>query len=71
MIHVDIMDGHFVPNFTMGPPIPNLCAGSRLKLDHHLMIEDPDTMRLSLSKREQTRSACIMRRAAISIGLFT
>ena len=44
MIHVDIMDGHFVPNFTMGTPITeSVRAFTRLKLDHHLMIEDPDT----------------------------
>ncbi len=44
MIHVDIMDGHFVPNFTMGTPITeSIRRGSRVKLDHHLMIEDPDT----------------------------
>ncbi len=44
MLHVDIMDGHFVPNFTMGTPITEaLRRFTKLKLDHHLMIEDPDT----------------------------
>lgn len=44
MLHVDIMDGHFVPNFTMGTPITeSLRRFTRVKLDHHLMIEDPDT----------------------------
>lgn len=45
MIHVDIMDGHFVPNFTMGTPITESLRRRfpHLKLDHHLMIEDPDT----------------------------
>jgi len=44
MIHVDIMDGHFVPNFTMGTPITeSLRKFTGLKLDHHLMIDDPDT----------------------------
>jgi len=44
MLHVDIMDGHFVPNFTMGTPITeSLRRFTTLKLDHHLMIEDPDT----------------------------
>ena len=44
MIHVDIMDGHFVPNFTMGTPITeSIRRITGLKLDHHLMIEDPDT----------------------------
>jgi ribulose-phosphate 3-epimerase len=44
MIHVDIMDGHFVPNFTMGTPITeSIRRSAHVKLDHHLMIEDPDT----------------------------
>ena len=44
MIHVDIMDGHFVPNFTMGTPITeSIRRASRVQMDHHLMIEDPDT----------------------------
>ena len=44
MIHVDIMDGHFVPNFTMGTPVTeSIRRFTRLRLDHHLMIEDPDT----------------------------
>lgn len=44
MLHVDIMDGHFVPNFTMGTPVTeSLRRFTNLKLDHHLMIEDPDT----------------------------
>jgi len=44
MIHVDVMDGHFVPNFTVGTPITeSIRRVSRVKMDHHLMIEDPDT----------------------------
>jgi ribulose-phosphate 3-epimerase len=44
MIHVDIMDGHFVPNFTMGTPITeSIRRVTNVKLDHHLMIEDPDS----------------------------
>ena len=45
MVHVDIMDGHFVPNFTIGTPITESLRKRfpDLKLDHHLMIEDPDT----------------------------
>ncbi len=43
LIHLDIMDGHFVPNITFGPMIVNfvrLCT--KLPLDVHLMIENPD-----------------------------
>lgn len=44
MLHVDIMDGHFVPNFTLGTPITeSLRRFTNVKLDHHLMIDDPDT----------------------------
>ena len=43
MIHIDIMDGHFVPNLTMGPPlVESIRKISRLRFDLHLMIEDPD-----------------------------
>ena len=43
LIHVDVMDGHFVPNITIGPPVvKSLRKATRLPLDCHLMIEDPD-----------------------------
>jgi ribulose-phosphate 3-epimerase len=42
-IHVDIMDGHFVPNITIGPPVvQSLRKATKLPLDCHLMIENPD-----------------------------
>lgn len=42
-IHVDIMDGHFVPNLTLGPPVvKSLRKATSLPLDCHLMIENPD-----------------------------
>jgi ribulose-phosphate 3-epimerase len=43
VIHVDIMDGHFVPNITIGPPVVrSLRKTTDLPLDCHLMIENPD-----------------------------
>jgi ribulose-phosphate 3-epimerase len=43
LIHVDVMDGHFVPNLTMGPPVVrSIKRITRLPLDVHLMIEEPD-----------------------------
>lgn len=43
LIHVDVMDGHFVPNITMGPLVVKALRGiTRLPLDVHLMIENPD-----------------------------
>ena len=42
-IHVDVMDGHFVPNISMGAPIiSSLRKVTRLPLEAHLMISDPD-----------------------------
>lgn len=43
VIHVDVMDGHFVPNLTLGPPVvKSLRRATRLPLDCHMMIENPD-----------------------------
>ena len=43
MIHVDVMDGHFVPNITIGPPVvKSLRRVASVPLDVHLMIEEPD-----------------------------
>src|SRR5690554_5771688 len=43
LLHVDVMDGHFVPNLTLGLPVVRRIAEvSPLPLDVHLMIEDPD-----------------------------
>ena len=43
VVHVDIMDGHFVPNLTIGPPVvKSLRKATDLPLDCHLMIENPD-----------------------------
>lgn len=44
MLHVDVMDGHFVPNITFGLPlVKSLRKETDLELDVHLMISDPDT----------------------------
>lgn len=43
LIHVDVMDGHYVPNITLGPPIVrSIRRITRLPLDCHLMISDAD-----------------------------
>jgi ribulose-phosphate 3-epimerase len=42
VLHVDVMDGHFVPNITIGlPVVKSLAAATRLPLDAHLMISEP------------------------------
>jgi ribulose-phosphate 3-epimerase len=44
-IHVDVMDGHFVPNLTLGPVIVEACRKvTQLPLDVHLMIESPENL---------------------------
>lgn len=44
LIHLDIMDGHFVPNITFGPDIAaNIKKGTSLPLDCHLMISNPES----------------------------
>jgi len=43
IVHLDVMDGHFVPNITIGPPVvESIRKCTRLHLDCHLMIEHPD-----------------------------
>ena len=44
-IHVDVMDGHFVPNLTMGPFIVEACRrATRLPINVHLMVEQPEKL---------------------------
>jgi ribulose-phosphate 3-epimerase len=43
LIHIDVMDGHFVPNITIGPPVVKcLRTVTKLPFDVHLMISEPD-----------------------------
>lgn len=50
-IHVDVMDGHFVPNITMGPLVVEAVRRStRLPVDVHLMIANPDAFIASFAK---------------------
>lgn len=43
LIHIDVMDGHFTPNITMGPPVvASIRSVSTVPLDVHLMIENPE-----------------------------
>ncbi|HSE39924.1 MAG TPA: ribulose-phosphate 3-epimerase [Acidobacteriota bacterium] len=51
MIHVDVMDGHFVPNITIGPVVVEwIRKTTSLPLDVHLMIENPDAYIESFAK---------------------
>src|SRR3972149_459774 len=50
-IHIDVMDGHFVPPITIGQVIVEACRkATELPLDVHLMVENPDTMLASFAE---------------------
>ena len=53
-IHIDVMDGHFVPNFTVGPLVVETAKTiTSLPLDVHLMISDPDRLHQRLCTGRQ------------------
>jgi ribulose-phosphate 3-epimerase len=54
-IHIDVMDGHFVPNLTMGPVIVEACRrATSLPLDVHLMVEAPERFLEAFAKAGAT-----------------
>ncbi len=57
ILHVDVMDGHFVPNITLGLPVVKSLAGStRLPIDAHLMISEPGNRWAMLKKLYSLRT---------------
>jgi ribulose-phosphate 3-epimerase len=58
MLHLDIMDGKFVPNLTFGPPVvARLATCCRIPLDAHLMVEGPDALLPALAEAGVARVA--------------
>ena len=67
-IHLDVMDGHFVPNLTFGPPIIQSVRSATDKVfDAHLMVSNPDRLLEAYQKLVPTSSQCMRRSATISI----
>jgi ribulose-phosphate 3-epimerase len=59
LLHVDVMDGHFVPNLTIGPPVVRaLRARTELFLDCHLMVDNPGVLLADFAKAGADR--CIV-----------
>lgn len=55
LLHVDVMDGHFVPNLTIGAPVAQwLKKNTHLPLDCHLMVENPDLLLADFAKAGTT-----------------
>ena len=58
LLHLDVMDGPFVPNLTFGPPVIRaLARGATVPLDAHLMVTDPDPLILELAAAGVRRTA--------------
>jgi len=71
LVHIDVMDGHFVPNITIGPPVvKSLKKVSKLPFDVHLMIENPDMYIESLPMPELILFQFMRKLAVIFIEQF-
>ena len=68
MLHLDIMDGHFVPNISFGPQVVNSIKGiTKLPLDVHLMIENPEKF-ISVFAQAGAKIITVHSEACINLG---
>ncbi len=68
LIHVDVMDGHFVPNISFGAPVmKSLCGKTEMPFDVHLMIEEPDRY-LADFATEQTEYITVHQEACVHLN---
>lgn len=68
LIHVDVMDGHFVPNISFGAPVmKSLCGKTQMPFDVHLMIENPDQY-IENFVTEQTEYITVHQEACIHLN---
>ena len=75
LIHVDVMDGHFAPNITLGPPVvASLRQHCTVPLDVHLMIADPMARaeaRMKYQRRRPARGLCFVDLGLTVIAIHT
>ena len=73
VLHVDVMDGHFVPNITIGPPVVKSLrkALPDAIFDCHLMIENPDELIPAFAEAGATWISCTRKLACIWIARCT
>ncbi len=69
LVHLDVMDGHFVPNLTIGPAaVKAVRRVTKLPLEAHLMVTDPDSTSRPLPPPARRRSPCTPRSCPTSTG---
>ena len=70
-VHIDVMDGNFVPNLTFGAPVVKKIRNvTRMFFDCHLMVDHPETYIEDLPQPVQTRSWCMRKLQSICTAAY-